>query len=573
MAWAVRRLYKHIGALFFHLMLLILIYSCGGASNLAKSLGQSIFIATSSNYVNVGSTLAFTATTSSSAGENITNSVTWTSSHTEIASISATGVVTGLTTGTTMITALQGSSTSNSVVVTVRSASALSISIPVASQSLGTSQQLSALVTLTDGTSQDVSSQATWSSSNTGVLSVSSSGLATASTAGTATVTAVYNGFQNSSSLSVSNGSVPVSTLVIYPGTPLVIVGGTQQLTVKSINTDGSTSIIPPSSLTWSSASGATATVSASGLVTGVAAGLTTITGTYGAVTASVFLTVKSSASRRIYSAASGSAFRYCDLNASGVVVTPCSTTGSSLTTANPDVVIGNYLYAEYNNGATHQILACPFDTNTGNITGSCNNTGASGLPAANINPVVFYGSSYAYVNSGTNIYKCINVNLNAGTIGSCSFAANYTGTPAFSRLAINGNYLYAAQGNFGLTVYMCAINPSDGTLSNCGFTGSANNLSGITFIGNYAYLSPWTATTLQVCTVNPNGTLYPCVSSGNNISSAISVVSDNNKIYVSNYSSNNITSCSVDTSTGLLNSCSISAVNSMLNLWFLALF
>lgn len=57
---------------------------------------------------------------------------------------------------------------------------------------LGQTSQLSAIVSFSDGTSQNVTTSASWISSNSSVVSVSSSGLATARGAGTALITAAY---------------------------------------------------------------------------------------------------------------------------------------------------------------------------------------------------------------------------------------------------------------------------------------------------------------------------------------------------------------------------------------------
>jgi len=73
----------------------------------------------------VGSTQQFTATGFYSDGSNadITSQVTWASSNTNIATISATGLATGIAAGDTSITAVLSGVTSPPVILTVTSGS------------------------------------------------------------------------------------------------------------------------------------------------------------------------------------------------------------------------------------------------------------------------------------------------------------------------------------------------------------------------------------------------------------------------------------------------------------------
>lgn len=70
--------------------------------------------------------------------------------------------------------------------------SSLAVTAAAAFTSLGQRVQLTATATLTDGSRQDVTAQATWQSSNAGVVSVSASGLATSVAEGDARVSATY---------------------------------------------------------------------------------------------------------------------------------------------------------------------------------------------------------------------------------------------------------------------------------------------------------------------------------------------------------------------------------------------
>jgi uncharacterized protein YjdB len=68
--------------------------------------------------------------------------------------------------------------------------------------------QLVARATLSNGTLQDVSTQATWSSSNPGVATVSAAGLVTAVTVGTTNISAAYQGQSGTLAVTVLSLSV-----------------------------------------------------------------------------------------------------------------------------------------------------------------------------------------------------------------------------------------------------------------------------------------------------------------------------------------------------------------------------
>jgi hypothetical protein len=78
-----------------------------------------------------------------------------------------------------------------------------SIAVTGAVPSVGQTTQLTAKVTLSNGTRQDVTAQATWSSSNTTVVTVTTGGLLKVLKPGTADITATYQGRSGKFSVSV----------------------------------------------------------------------------------------------------------------------------------------------------------------------------------------------------------------------------------------------------------------------------------------------------------------------------------------------------------------------------------
>jgi uncharacterized protein YjdB len=144
-------------------------------------------------------------TTSSGATENLTNTVTWSSSSPQIATVGAsTGLATAVGQGTATITALYTDATNGTAVTgtatfTVTGGATqqfTALAISPGSQSLSATGQTGQFIALatsgTTGLLQDVtdSPEVVWSSSIPTIATVSKSGLAAGVSAGTSTITA-----------------------------------------------------------------------------------------------------------------------------------------------------------------------------------------------------------------------------------------------------------------------------------------------------------------------------------------------------------------------------------------------
>ena len=196
----------------------------------------------------VGSTTTLTETTTKG---------TWSSSTPTLATVSTTGVVTGVAAGTATIvytTAANANGCKNttSTAVTVNAKPAITGTLTVC---VGSKTQLTG-----SGTAAATSP---WVSATTTVATVTSTGLVTGVAAGTSVIT-----FTNSSGCKIT-ATVTVSALPTITGTLTVCTGSTTQLTGS-----GTAAATTP----WVSASTAVATVSSAGLVTGVATGTSVIT-------------------------------------------------------------------------------------------------------------------------------------------------------------------------------------------------------------------------------------------------------------------------------------------------------
>jgi len=240
----------------------------------------------------LGTTQQFAATGTFSNGttQNLTKSVSWTSSSTVVATISSGGLAASTGQGTTIINAVSGTiSGSATLQVTPPLLVGLSVSPTSASIALGTSQQFTATGTYGDGSTQDLTSSVTWISSSPAVATVSTAGLASTLSQGSATVTASTGTFNASANLNV--GQPVLTSLALTPANPSFALGTTQPLKATGTYSDGSTLDLT-SKAAWSSASPGIATVNNQGLVSGVATGASSITASVGSIAGSTTVSV-----------------------------------------------------------------------------------------------------------------------------------------------------------------------------------------------------------------------------------------------------------------------------------------
>jgi trimeric autotransporter adhesin len=133
-----------------------------------------------------------TGTFGDSSSKDITSSVTWSSSSTNVATISSSGLATAGSTGSTTITASESGITGTTNLTVSNQATGLTVSPSSQTITAGQSFQFSA--TQNGSTVSGV----TWNSSNPAVASIDQTGLATGITTGTVTITATatINGTQ-----------------------------------------------------------------------------------------------------------------------------------------------------------------------------------------------------------------------------------------------------------------------------------------------------------------------------------------------------------------------------------------
>jgi len=254
-----------------------------------------ISVSPTSSTVLVGATLQMSATTRD-ANNNILagRAIAWTSSNTGIATVSSTGLVTGVAAGSTSIAASsEGQTASATITVSVPApapVASITVSPSAPSTQAGSTVQFSAVTR--DAAGNILTGRAvTWSSSNSTIATIATSGLANALASGSSTITAASGTVSGTAVLTVT--PAPVASITVSPATASLQVGRTTQLT--TVVRDANGNVLIGRALTWSSSSNAIVSVSSSGLVTAVAPGDATITASAtnptGTVTGSALIT------------------------------------------------------------------------------------------------------------------------------------------------------------------------------------------------------------------------------------------------------------------------------------------
>ncbi|WP_035678396.1 beta strand repeat-containing protein, partial [Flavobacterium limnosediminis] len=459
----------------------------------------------------------------------------WVSSNTTVATVDATGLVTGISAGSAIITYTNNNGCSNTITITVNALPTISGTL---SACVGATTQLTG-----SGTASAVSP---WVSSDTAVATVSATGLVTGISAGTTTIT-----YTNNNGCSIT-ATVTINALPTISGTLTACIGATTQLTGTGT---------PAATNAWTTSNASVATVDAIGLVTGVSAGTATITyvnnngcSTTATVTINALPTISGT-----LTACQGATTQ---LTGSGTAAASNPWTSSNTAVATIDatglvtgVGAGSATITYTNNNgcsvtATVTINALP--TISGTLSACISSTSqltGSGIPAA-VSPWTSSNTAVATVNAsglisavsvgtstitytdsnGCSITAIFTVNALPTVSGSNVICANGTtqlsgtGTPAVSNAWVSSNTTVATVDAAGLvtgisagtviiaytdsngcsntiTITVNALPTISGTLSAC--AGSATQLTGS---GTPAAAGAWFSSDTAVATVDNTG-------------------------------------------------------------------
>jgi hypothetical protein len=274
--------------------------------NFTNSQPLAIFVTPTTPTIASGTTQQFTAIGlfANATIQDVTTSANWTSSNTAIATISngsgTQGLATGVTAGTSSISATLDGVTGSSA-LTVTGATLTSITVTPTNPSIanGNSQQFTATGIYSDNTDQDLTSQVTWSSSNTAIATISntsgSNGVATSKSAGTTTITATFGAVSGTTNLTVT--AATLTSISVTPSNPTATIETTEQFTATGIYSDNTVKDLT-NDVTWSTQSALIAIISnhtgSKGKALAVGVGSTSVNATFGGVTGSTTLNVSS---------------------------------------------------------------------------------------------------------------------------------------------------------------------------------------------------------------------------------------------------------------------------------------
>lgn len=170
--------------------------------NNAVLTGLSISSISTSIPKGLPATFTATGSYSDNSTGNVSGSVNWASSDTNVAVMNVSGIASTLAQGTANITASMNGLTSNSLNLTVTAPILTTLTITPSNQSIlvGNTQQFSASGALSDGSVATLGS-ITWSSSNTSVSTINNFGLATTLTSGSTNISVSSSGVTSNNAL------------------------------------------------------------------------------------------------------------------------------------------------------------------------------------------------------------------------------------------------------------------------------------------------------------------------------------------------------------------------------------
>jgi len=407
----------------------------------------SVTVSPAADTVQQGSTVQLSTTIVDSLGRTVTRTVTWSTGNSSIASVSGSGLVTGVGPGSTQITATVGTTQGvNTTLVTQTPVTSVKVYLVPDTLVVGSTE-------VAIDTTTPLGRPVTWSSSNPSIATITATGTITAVAPGVDTITATAGGVTGFEALTVTNVPVTNVTVTLTPDT----------LAIGAAETAAATTTPSGQSVTWSSSNPSVATISAStGVITAVGLGTTTITATAaGGVKGTEGLTV----------------------TLSSVSVTP-----------NPIVdTVG---------GASHQATATGLDVHGNTVAGvtftwstKSNNTIAS-VNASGVVTGVAAGNDTVYATGG-------------GKTGAAGVSVAPAAPPAVASVVVtpsSSSTFATAPGNSAVVLTGTAYDASNNVISGVTLTWASSNTAVATVVNGTVTPTGNGAATVTITASAPNG-------------------------------------------------------------------
>src|SRR6266516_3169254 len=356
----------------------------------------SVAVTPASATLQAGQTVQLAATPKDANGNALSGRVIgWSSSNPSVATVNASGLVTGVAAGSATITAVsEGKSGGAAITVNPAPVPVASVAVTPPSATLQAGQTVQLAATPKDANGNPLSGRVvTWVSGNGAVATVNAGGLVTSGAAGSATITSRSEGQSGTAAITVT--AVPVASVAVTPAATSLPTGGTVQLT--AIPKDANGNPLTGRSVAWTSSNGAVATVSSSGLVTAVATGSATITATSEGQSGSASITVSNAPVASVAVAPASASVQVgqtVPLTAtpkdasgtplSGRVISWSSSNTAVATVSSSGVVTG--VAASVQVGQTVQLTATPKDANGNPLSGRTISWSSSNTATASVN-------------------------------------------------------------------------------------------------------------------------------------------------------------------------------------------
>lgn len=242
----------------------------GGKSDFAKITVvlppvASVTVAPADTSIIVGTTAKLVATLKDAGGNVLTGrTITWSSSNASVASVNATGTVTGVVASTTAVTITATSEgTSGTATVTVNPLPVASVSVMPAAPVIFAGDSVQLTATALDGNNKPIPGQSfTWTSSNQAVATVSATGMVNSLTNGSSIITATTSGKSGTATVTVN--PVPVGRVSIAPTDTTVVIFSSVQFTATTYDKQGN--VLSGRPVIWSTSNGSIVSIDSTGL-------------------------------------------------------------------------------------------------------------------------------------------------------------------------------------------------------------------------------------------------------------------------------------------------------------------